>query len=147
MNKTPRFLLRDACINDSRRICELLDQQSSFVQTLDSSKKALSDFISRQDSHVIVASSEEAPCEVLGVATYIIYQRLRGGYVAIVEDVAVDISCRRKGVGSLLIMSIIERCALKGVFKVSLESSIIAEQFYIKLGFAKGGSTMKLFYD
>ena len=82
--------------------------------------------------------------KVLGFGSLIIYQRLRGGKTALLEDIVADRSLRRSGVGSMIVSELLAHARRQGCFKVILEANEESEPFYTTFGFERGGALMKL---
>jgi GNAT superfamily N-acetyltransferase len=56
---------------------------------------------------------------------------------------AVSTEMRGQGIGRLILEDLLAQARKRGCFKVSLESSEMAEQFYRAAGFDIGGHVMK----
>ncbi len=51
---------------------------------------------------------------------------------------------RGKGIGRAILSALSDEARARGCFKISLEASASAEQFYYDAGFVKSGQVMKL---
>ena len=77
--------------------------------------------------------------EVIGALTLAVY-RVPTGVRSIIEDVIVDMSARRQGVGEALMQAAIRIAREKGAQKIALSSNPMraaANNLYVKLGFKK----------
>ena len=81
--------------------------------------------------------------DVVGFASIFYVTRVRGGDVALIEDVIVDTSYRRGGIGHMLISALLRDADCRGASKVILESSVMARPFYEGHGFELGGPLLK----
>jgi len=94
-----------------------------------------SDYIDNPDKKIFLAYFGEK------IAGQIILRTNWNGY-AYIEDIAVDKSCRRKGIGRRLMVQAVDWARSKGLPGIMLETSNInidACQFYENLGFKLGG--------
>ena len=82
---------------------------------------------------------------MIGFGSIFIFERVRGGKSAILEDIVVENSFRSRKVGTQIINILIKHAVINKCFKVSLESSELNKNFYKKLGFIESGKTMKKF--
>jgi glucosamine-phosphate N-acetyltransferase len=96
-------------------------------------------------SHIFVAVLPNE--KIIGTASLIETQRLiRGGsIVGHIEDVVVDEKYRRRGVGTQLLQSCVNRAKnIKGCYKVILDARKQYISFYEKLGFLEKEVHMRL---
>ncbi len=88
-------------------------------------------------STLMVARSESGV--ILGALTLTVY-RVPTGVRSIIEDVIVDISARRQGIGEALMRRAIELAREKGAKNISLTSNprrTAANRLYLRVGFQK----------
>ncbi|AKV01390.1 GCN5-related N-acetyltransferase [Labilithrix luteola] len=79
--------------------------------------------------------------------TILQYVAYRGGRVALIENVIVDPTARRRGVGESMMRWAIEEARRRGCFRVQLTSNKVrtrAHRFYERLGFVASHEGMKL---
>ena len=72
---------------------------------------------------------------IVGYGSLIITHNVRGGILGRIEDIVVDSSQRRKGIGSLILQNLCQIAEKKGCYKVSLDSKSSNIAFYKNSGF------------
>ncbi len=92
-----------------------------------------------ETSTLVVARQDEARGAIVGAACLALY-RVPTGLRAVIEDVVVDASARRRGVGEALVRSLLEIARQKGAASVALTSNPgreAANRLYQRLGFTQ----------
>jgi GNAT superfamily N-acetyltransferase len=141
----PSIVIRDARREDLRALLRLLEQLREdatpgvpWPQVGDDGAAAVLDEILEQPGRsVVVADDDGDPC---GALDLIVLPNLTHGAapIAWIENVVVDVSHRRRGVGRTLIEEATRRAAGAGCYKVQLLSNrrrASAHAFYESLGF------------
>ncbi len=135
-----QFRVRPFNIADASQVVELLQDVSLFQLPPDQAKKSAQAFVMQNGVYAFVALED---CRVIGFGSLFSYGRVRGGRVAVIEDMVVAENFRGLGVGRLILDELIKTAQAEGCFKVSLESSDIAQLFYRTAGFVYGNQAMK----
>ena len=94
-------------------------------------------FLEDETSTLIIARNDNR--EIIGSLAIAVYH-VPTGVRAIIEDVVVDLTARRKGLGEALMMKAIEVARAKNAESVSLTSNPIREEanrLYLRMGFVK----------
>ena len=125
---------------DIDAVIDLLQEVSVYRPDADKIPSLAKEFAAQTNSYACVAIKDD---RLIGFGSVFIINRLRGGLSAIVEDVVVARPVRGNGIGRALIMALLEFARERGCFKVTLETSTPAEQFYYSVGFLKAGRVMK----
>lgn len=86
---------------------------------------------------------------VVGTFALLIMDNLAhmGAPSAVIEDVAVDPSWQRRGVGKMMMRYALQICGEKGCYKAALSSNLKREQahaFYESLGFERHGYSFRI---
>lgn len=137
-----------------RKILES-DLDSGFLESLDSLRKA-SDLnknkakeilkkISQNPDHVIFVAEHQK--KIIGSTTLLIEQKFihNGGKVGHIEDVVVSEKFQSRGIGAIIIKTVLEYAKSQGCYKTILDCDDSVRQFYEKLGFSRHSSGMR--YD
>ena len=82
--------------------------------------------------------------EVVGFVSLSLVYRIRARTSAVIEDMAVSVKHRRKGVARMLLKSVITEASIRGCFEISLSSSSDAVNLYHNAGFKASGTSMAL---
>ena len=130
---------------DQKYIENVIDllQDVSKYRPLNSSDPSFSNsFLKQNNVYALVALYEK---KVIGFGSIFIFERVRGGKSAILEDIVVKNSFRYRKVGTQIINILIKYAATNKCFKISLESSEFSKNFYRKLGFVDKGNIMNKF--
>jgi GNAT superfamily N-acetyltransferase len=125
---------------DIYEVIELLQDVSSYRPNVDIIPSLANIFDNQENSYSCVVIKNG---KLIGFGSIFFVRRLRGGLTAIIEDVVVAASDRRKGVGQAIIYSLLDVARERNCFKVSLEANQSAEPFYLAAGFVKAGRVMK----
>lgn len=136
------ILVRQFAIGDLDSVIQMLRDVSVFdVCRADAVKNA--SVINRMGvSYACVLEYEGA---VKGFGSIFFMSKVRGGRSATIEDVVVAQELRGLGFGRLIVSHLIEQCANESCYKICLESSRRASDFYESLGFEFGGLLGKFF--
>ena len=119
--------VREANRNDYDQICEVLQQLSDYKPN------SLPEWFQDQKNIGIVLEDNS---NIIGYASYHIIKKVRGGNIAVIEDVVIDKDYRNRGYAKKLISRIIEDIKhIKNVYKIILESSPEGEYLYKSCGF------------
>lgn len=137
MNKN-NILIFDYEGIDFESVLKLLQEISSYEP--DDKIKIKQKFCNNDNSYSIVAKKGE---QIIGFGSVFIFERIRGGKCALLEDIIVDKSFRNLKVGSLIVNTLVEYAISKKCFKVVLETSGKSFSFYEKLKFKKNGISMR----
>jgi ribosomal protein S18 acetylase RimI-like enzyme len=124
------------------RILAQLDGSNEKSLTVDEAIRILRRMASYPDYGVYVA--ECADGQVVGAFALMVMDNLahQGAPSAIVEDVCVDMSTRRQGVGRIMLEFAMKHAREKGCYKLALSSNSArtsAHDFYRSLGFSQHG--------
>ena len=123
---------------DFESVLKLLQEISSYEP--DDKIKIKQKFCNNDNSYSIVAKKGD---QIIGFGSVFIFERIRGGKCALLEDIIVDKSFRNLKVGSLIVNTLVEYAISKKCFKVVLETSSKSFSFYEKLKFKKNGISMR----
>lgn len=96
-----------------------------------------------QFGRVYVAAENE---KIFGVATLILEKKFlhRGGIVGHIEDVAVHPDNQGKGLGKLLVETLVSEARIAGAYKVILDCDPKNVEFYKKMGFYTADVHMRI---
>jgi len=133
--------VRPFTIADASQVVELLQDVSRFQLLPGQAQDSAQAFVLQNSVYAFVALED---CKVIGFGSLFAFGRVRGGRVAVIEDMVVAKNFRGRGVGRLILDELIKSAQEEGCFKVSLESSDIAQSFYQAAGFEFGRQAMKL---
>ena len=100
-------------------------------------REELAALIQEPSSTLLLVRSDDG--QIIGALTLAVY-RVPTGVRSIIEDVIVDMSARRQGVGEALMQAAIRIAREKGAQKIALSSNpmrVAANNLYVKLGFQK----------
>lgn len=148
-----QVIVRDAVLDDARRLAELLAggalSVKEDVDDVASYREALADIRSTPGQVVLVAECDR---EVIGMCQLMMFRHIqhRGGRCAEVESVHVDEAWRRRGVGSILMGEAVRRARVAGCYRVQLTSNaarVDAHRWYLRLGFVDSHVGFKLYLD
>ena len=125
---------------DAEQVVKLLQDVSAYQPDSDKIKDLGQIFVEQEKTFACVAVRDGC---VIGFGSLFVLGRLRGGRSAIIEDMVVSAQERGQGIGRSILEYLLAQARKEGCFKVSLESSDIAIQFYQIAGFEIGGHMMK----
>ena len=95
------------------------------------------DFQSQSNNYGLVATNETN--EVVGYGSILIENKIRGGKLGHIEDIAIHKDFRMKGIGSLLMNALYEIAKKERCYKISLACKDINLDFYKKSNFILTG--------
>lgn len=107
------------------------------IHKIPPTREELANLINRQDANLLVAREPDEHGRIVGVLSLTIYQ-VPTGLRSIVEDVVVDETMRRRGIGEALLRKAIELARESGANGVSLTSHpqrVAANELYRSMGF------------
>jgi glucosamine-phosphate N-acetyltransferase len=131
------------------------DLDNGFLESLDSLRKAsdidrkkarkILEQISKNPDHVIFVAEHNG--RIIGATTLLIEQKFihDGGKVGHIEDVVVSKEFQSKGVGIIIIKSVLDYAKSQGCYKTILDCDDKVKPFYDKLGFVRHSNGMR--YD
>ena len=131
------------------------DIDNGFLESLDAlrqtssmdrkkAKKILEKINKNQDHVIFVASYQN---RVIGATTLLIEQKFihDGGKVGHIEDVVVSKEFQSKGIGVIIMKTVLEYAKSQGCYKTILDCDDKVRPFYEKLGFVRNSNGMR--YD
>ena len=124
----------------AEQVIQLLQDVSAYQPDQDKIQELAQSFLEKKQSFACVAVNGRY---VIGFGSLFLLNRVRGGRSAIIEDMVVSARVRGQGVGRSILEYLLAQARKEGCFKVSLESSDMAIQFYKAAGFTIGGHVMK----
>ena len=121
----------------------LLNEFKPVIQDLDKVKQYIRNLPLNQ--HIYILSDDETN-KTIGCLTLVIEEKIINNYgiVCHVEDVVVSSSYRGKGLGSKMLDFVKQYAREKKCYKIILNCDKDVEHFYIKNGFYKSSSQMRL---
>ncbi len=128
-------------LKDAKEVSQILQSVSVYQLNLKELIKRVNIFLKQKHTYACVAHDNHT---VVGFGSLFIIYKLRGT-AAIIEDLAVRKDKARKRVGSLIFQHLLKYAIKKNCYKISLESSKIAEKFYQSQNFNFYGKIMKRF--
>jgi GNAT superfamily N-acetyltransferase len=135
--------LRPFAIEDAEQVFKLLQDVSTYHPDQDKIQQIAQTFAEQKQSLACVAVYNGS---VIGFCSLFVLDRVRGGKSAIIEDMVVCSELRGQGIGRLILEYLLDQARKVGCFKVILESSDKAIQFYQALGFTPSGCVMKRYF-
>lgn len=129
------------------------DLDNGFLESLDSLRKAsdidrkkarkILEQISKNPDHVIFVAEHNG--RIIGATTLLIEQKFihDGGKVGHIEDVVVSKEFQSKGVGVIIIKSVLDYAKSQGCYKTILDCDDKVKPFYDKLGFVRHSNGMR----
>jgi glucosamine-phosphate N-acetyltransferase len=135
-----------------RKITES-DLDKGFLESLDSLRKTstidrkkakkILQKINQNPDHVIFVATQND--QIIGSTTLLIEQKFihDGGKVGHIEDVVVSKEFQSKGVGAIIIQTVLEYAKNQGCYKTILDCDDAVKPFYEKLGFVRHSNEMR----
>jgi len=135
-----------------RKIIES-DLDNGFLESLDSLRQAsnidrkkaqeILKKISQNQNHAIFVATYQN--KVIGATTILIEQKFihDGGKVGHIEDVVVSKEFQSKGIGAIIIQTVLEYAKSQGCYKTILDCDDKVRPFYEKLGFIRNSNGMR----
>lgn len=156
MSNAASVTIREARKGDLPRLVELLDQITITSSTVEANgASSLAEYekvfalIERDPNHHVIVA--EVDGRVVGSADLIIVSNLshRALPWAVMENVVVEESARRKGVGSAIVKHLVSIAKENGCYKVGLSSNkkrLAAHRMYESLGFKQYGLGYRIYF-
>ena len=131
------------------------DLENGFLETLDflrnaseldkNKTKEILKKIKQNPNHIIHVAIDDK--NIVGSTTLLIEQKFihDGGLVGHIEDVVVRKDYEGKGIGMMLVTSMLERAKEKNCYKTILDCKDDVKQFYERIGFKRESNCMR--YD
>ena len=101
------------------------------------------DFQSQSNNYGLVATNETK--DVVGYGSILIENKIRGGKLGHIEDIAIHKDFRKKGIGRLIINALYEIAKKESCYKISLACKDTNLDFYKKSKFKLTGLHMTKF--
>lgn len=133
-------ILRTFVPEDADQVVELLQDVSIYRPDSAKALELARIFAEQKESYACVAAYGE---RLVGFGSLFVLNRIRGGCSAIIEDMVVAADVRGQGIGRLVLDDLLAQARTRACFKITLESSEMAREFYRAAGFEIGGHVMK----
>lgn len=137
-------MTRKANIQDLDQLTKLFDQYVVFYKSPSNYEKHhdfLKERLENNEATVFVACEDENPDKIIGFAlNYITFSSLALNKIVILNDLFVDSSARKKGVGEKLILETVALAKEIGSHTIRLrtaKSNTAAQKLYHKMGFVR----------
>nr|WP_315156476.1 GNAT family N-acetyltransferase [uncultured Flavobacterium sp.] len=137
-------MTRKANIQDLDQLTKLFDQYVVFYKSPSNYEKHhafLKERLENNEATVFVACEDENPDKIIGFAlNYITFSSLALNKIVILNDLFVDSSARKKGVGEKLILKTVALAKEIGSHTIRLrtaKSNTAAQKLYHKMGFVR----------
>lgn len=137
-------MTRKANIQDLNQLTKLFDQYVVFYKSPSNYEKHhdfLKERLENNEATVFVACEDENPDKIIGFAlNYITFSSLALNKIVILNDLFVDSSARKKGVGEKLILETVALAKEIGSHTIRLrtaKSNTAAQKLYHKMGFVR----------
>jgi ribosomal protein S18 acetylase RimI-like enzyme len=137
-------MTRKANIQDLDQLTELFDQYVVFYKSPSNYEKHyafLKERLENNEAIVFVACDDANPDKIIGFAlNYITFSSLALNKIIILNDLFVDISARKKGIGEKLILETVALAKEIGSHTIRLrtaKNNTAAQKLYHKMGFVR----------
>lgn len=137
-------MTRKANIQDLDQLTKLFDQYVVFYKSPSNHEKHhdfLKERLENNEATIFVAFENENPDKIIGFAlNYITFSSLALNKIVILNDLFVDSSARKKGVGEKLILETVALAKEIGSHTIRLrtaKSNTAAQKLYHKMGFVR----------
>ena len=137
-------MTRKATSQDLDQLTNLFDQYVVFYKNPSNYEKHyayLKERLENNEATIFVASEDENPDKLIGFALiYVTFSSLALNKILILNDLFVDSSARKKGIGEKLILQTVELAKELGANDIRLrtaKSNIVAQGLYHKMGFVR----------
>lgn len=137
-------MTRKANIQDLDQLTKLFDQYVVFYKSPSNHEKHhdfLKERLENNEATIFVAFEDENPDKIIGFAlNYITFSSLALNKIVILNDLFVDSSARKKGVGEKLILETVALAKEIGSHTIRLrtaKSNTAAQKLYHKMGFVR----------
>ena len=142
MEKKLNYSIEDINFSHFDQVIKLLQSVSIFFPDKDHIKDCWSKFINQENLYAVVAVIDD---EVIAYGSILYGYKIRGGLVGYIEDIVVDASYQKFGIGSCLVQKLLEDSKKKGSYKVCLQCKEHNVDFYKKSGLSISGVSMQSF--
>lgn len=137
-------MIRKATTNDLDQLTNLFDQYVVFYKNPSNYEKHyayLKERLENNEATIFVACDEENEEKLVGfVLNYITFSSLALNRILILNDLFVDSSARKKGIGEKLILKTVEFAKEIGSNDIRLrtaKNNTVAQKLYHKMGFVR----------
>jgi len=137
-------MIRKATIQDLDQLTNLFDQYAVFYKNPSNYEKHyayLKERIENNEATVFVATDQEKEEKLIGFTLiYVTFSSLALNKILILNDIFVDSSARKKGIGEKLILETVEFAKEIGARDIRLrtaKNNTIAQGLYHKMGFVR----------
>jgi ribosomal protein S18 acetylase RimI-like enzyme len=137
-------MIRKATTHDLQQLTNLFDQYVVFYKSPSNYEKHyafLKERLENNEAIIFVACDEDDPDKIIGFAlNYITFSSLALNKIIILNDLFVDNSARKKGIGEKLILETVALAKEIGSHTIRLRTAkknIIAQGLYQKMGFVR----------
>lgn len=137
-------MIRKATTQDLDQLTNLFDQYAVFYKNPSNYEKHytyLKERLENNEATIFVASDEENKDKLIGFALiYVTFSSLALNKILILNDLFVDSSARKKGIGEKLILQTVELAKELGANDIRLrtaKNNTVAQGLYHKMGFVR----------
>jgi ribosomal protein S18 acetylase RimI-like enzyme len=137
-------MIRKATIQDLDQLTKLFDQYVVFYKkptNLEKHYSYLKERIENDEATIFIASDEANPDIIVGFALiYVTFSSLALNKILILNDLFVDSSVRKNGIGEKLILKTVELAKELGSHIIRLrtaKNNTVAQGLYHKMGFVR----------
>jgi ribosomal protein S18 acetylase RimI-like enzyme len=137
-------MIRKATTQDLDQLTNLFDQYAVFYKKPSNYEKHytyLKERLENNEATIFVASDEENQDKLIGFALiYVTFSSLALNKILILNDLFVDSSARKKGIGEKLILQTVELAKELGSNDIRLrtaKNNTVAQGLYHKMGFVR----------
>jgi ribosomal protein S18 acetylase RimI-like enzyme len=137
-------MIRKATTQDLDQLTNLFDQYVVFYKNPSNYEKHyayLKERLENNEAIIFVASDDKSPDKLFGFALiYVTFSSLALNKILILNDLFVDASARKKGIGEKLILQTVELAKELGSHDIRLrtaKSNTVAQGLYHKMGFVR----------
>jgi ribosomal protein S18 acetylase RimI-like enzyme len=137
-------MIRKATIQDLDQLTNLFDQYVVFYKkpsNLEKHHAYLEERLENNEATIFVASEETHPDKIVGFALiYVTFSSLALNKILILNDLFVDSSIRKNGIGEKLILKTVELAKELGSHVIRLrtaKNNTAAQRLYHKIGFVR----------
>jgi len=137
-------MIQRATINDLDQLTNLFDKYLAFYKkpsNLKSQKSYLKERIENNEAIIFLAFDDEIKDKAIGFALiYPTFSSLLLSKILILNDLYVDSTIRKKGIGQKLILETVELAKELNVDLIRLrtaKNNVIAQELYHKMGFVR----------
>ena len=137
-------MIRKATLQDLDQLTNLFDQYVVFYKKpsdYEKHKEYLKERIENNEATIFIASDQDYPDKIIGFTLiYVTFSSLALNKILILNDLFVDATIRKNGVGEKLILKTVEFAKEIGSNLIRLrtaKNNIIAQGLYNKMGFVR----------